>query len=148
MERAEDALRECQRHEQLAQQALEDARLTLAHYIERLPSLIEQLYVDCIGHLVSLQFIQDKAYDEGKLRARVAEFKAEVTDAEKALAAAIEAVRDAQSVLNKERVKLEAMRDLIKQERIQISIAEGRSLAKTLDDLSGSKFARGLRKAP
>ena len=147
MEQAEEALRECQRREILANQALEDARLTLANYVERLPGLIEQLYVDCIGHLVSLQFVQDKAHDEAQLRARVAEYRAEVTEAEKALDTAKEAVKTAQAVLNKERVKLEAMRDLIKKERIQIAIADGRSLAKTLDDLAGSKFARGLRKA-
>ena len=92
------------------------------------------------------QFVQDKAFDEGKLRAHVAELRAEVTDAEKELEAAIEGIREAQRVLNKERVKLEAMQDLIKQEKIKIAVAEGRTLAKTLDDLSGSKYTRQMRK--
>ena len=56
-----------------------------------------------------------------------------------------EGVREAQRVLNKERVKLEAMQDLIKEEKIKIAVAEGRTLAKTLDDLSGSKYARQMR---
>lgn len=147
VERAEDALRQAQARQRRATQALEDARAALADYVKRLPGLIEQLYADCIGHLVSRQFVQDKTHDEGQLRARVAEFKAEVTEAEKALQAAIEAVKQAQAALNKERVKLDAMRDLIKDERKKIAAAEDRTLAKALDDLSGAKFVRALRKA-
>lgn len=147
MEQAEEALRAAQRQEQHARQVLESAKVSLAHYIEQLPGLIEQLYADCIGHIVSRQFVQDKSYDEGRLRARVAELRAEVVEAKKGVEAAIEAVRQAQAALNKERLKLEAMRDLIKQERVKIAVAEGRTLAKALDDLSGAKFARGLRKA-
>jgi predicted nucleic acid-binding Zn-ribbon protein len=147
MEQAEEALRAAQRQEQHARQVLENSKVALADYIEQLPGLIEQLYADCIGHIVSRQFVQDKSYDEGRLRARVAELRAEVVEAEKGVEAAIEAVRQAQAALNKERLKLEAMRDLIKQERVKIAVAEGRTLAKALDDLSGAKFARGLRKA-
>ena len=147
-ERAEEALRQAQLREQAARTALEQARVTLAQYIERLPGLIEQLYADCIGFEVTPQLVQDKAFDEGKLRARVAELRAEVTDAEKELEAAMEGVREAQRVLNKERVKLEAMQDLIKQEKIKIAVAEGRTLAKTLDDLSGSKYTRQMRESP
>ena len=91
--------------------------------------------------------MQDKTHDEGQLRARVAEFKAAVIEAEKELQAAIEAVTQAQAVLNKERVKLDAMRGLIKDERKKITLAEDRALAKALDDLAGAKFVRALRKA-
>ena len=91
--------------------------------------------------------MQDKTHDEGLLRARVAEFRAAVTEAEKALQAAIEAVKQAQAVLNKERVKLDAMRDLIKEERKKLAVAESRTLAKALDDLAGAKFVRALRQA-
>jgi len=37
------------------------------------------------------------------------------------------------------------MQDLIKQEQIKIAVAEGRSLAKTLDDLAGAKYTRQMR---
>ena len=60
---------------------------------------------------------------------------------------AIEAVKQAQAALNKERVKLDAMRDLIKDERRKIAVAEERALAKALDDLAGAKFVRSLRQA-
>lgn len=147
LERAEDALRQAQARQRHATQALQDAKAALADYLKRLPGLIEQLYADCIGFLVSREFVQDKTHDEGKLRARVAEFRASVTEAEKELQAAIEAVKQAQAALNKERVKLDAMRDLIKDERKKISVAQERVLAKALDDLAGAKFVRALRKA-
>jgi flagellar biosynthesis chaperone FliJ len=145
-ERAEEALRQAQLREQTARTTLEQARLTLAHYTEHLPGLIEQLYADCIGYKVTTLFVQDKAFDERKFRAHVAELQAKVTDAEKELNFSVDAVREAQRVLNKERVKLEAMQHLIKQEKIKIAVAEGRSLAKTLDDLAGAKYTRQMRK--
>ncbi len=147
LERAEDALRQAQARQRRATQALDTAKAALADYLQRLPGLIEQLYADCIGYLVSRQFVQDKTHDEGQLRARVAEFKAAVIEAEKELQSAIEAVTQAQAVLNKERVKLDAMRDLIKDERKKITLAEDRTQAKALDDLPGAKFVRALRKA-
>lgn len=146
--RAEDALRKAQKHELDSRAALDQAQIALNQYIERLPGLIEQLYSDCIGHMVTRQFVQDKAFDEGRLRARVAELRAEVTDAEKALAAAIEAVRAAQLALNKERVKLEAMQGLIKDERSKLAVEAERSVAKIIDDLSGSKYTRRRRQSP
>lgn len=147
LERAEEDLRQAQARQRRATQALEDARAALADYVQRLPGLIEQLYADCIGHLVSREFVQDKTHEEGQLRAKVAEFKACVIEAEKELQAAIEAVQEAQRVLNRERVKLDAMRDLIRDERKKIAVAESRSLAKALDDLAGAKFVRALRQS-
>lgn len=147
LERAEEDLRQAQARQRRATQALEEAQAALADYQKRLPGLIEQLYADCIGHLVSRQFVQDKAQEEGQLRARVADFRAKVTEAEKELQAAIEAVQQAQAALNRERVRLDAMRDLIRDERKKIAVAEGRSLAKALDDLAGAKFVRALRRA-
>jgi hypothetical protein len=82
MERAEDDLRQAQARQRRATQALEDAKAALADYLKRLPGLIEQLYADCIGFLVSREFVQDKTHDEGQLRARGAEFRAGVTEAE------------------------------------------------------------------
>lgn len=146
LQQAEDDLREAQSQQRRAAQRLDDARLALSDYQKRLPGLIEQLYADCIGHQVSRQFVQDKSHDEGRLRAKVAEFRAEVTDAEKALQAAIAAVQQAQIVLNRQRVRLDAMRDLIKDERKKIEALESRSLAKALDELSGAKFVRAMRK--
>ena len=147
LERAEEDLRQAQSRQRSAAQALDEAREALADYVKRLPGLIEQLYADCIGHLVSRQFVQDKAQEEGQLRARVADFRAKVTEAEKELQAAVEAVKQAQATLNRERVRLDAMRDLIRDERKKIAVAEGRSLAKALDDLAGAKFVRALRRA-
>lgn len=146
LERAEDELRRAQARQARAEQALQAAKEALADYLKRLPGLIEQLYADCIGHLVTRQFVQDKTHEEGQLRAKVADYKGRVTEAEKELQAAIEAVRDAQAALNRERVRLDVMRDLIKDERKRLAVAEARSLAKTLDDLAGVKFVRALHK--
>ena len=147
MERAEDALRAAQQRQRRADQALAKARDALADYQRRLPGLIEQLYLDCIGHLVSREFVQDKIHDEAKLRAKVADYQAKVVEAEGELKAAIEAVRLAQLALNKERVKLDAMRELIRDERARLALGQARAQAKVLDDLAGSKFVRAMRKA-
>jgi DNA repair exonuclease SbcCD ATPase subunit len=146
LERAEDELRRAQAGQVRAEQALQAAKEALADYLKRLPGLIEQLYADCIGHLVSRQFVQDKTHEEGQLRAKVADYKGRVTEAEKALQAAIEAVKEAQAALNRERVRLDVMRDLIKDERKRMAVAEARTLAKALDDLAGVKFVRALHK--
>lgn len=147
LERAEEDLRQAQARQRRAVQNLEEAKEALADYLKKLPGLIEQLYADCIGHLVSRQFVQDKTHGEGQLRARVADFRAKVTEAEKELRAAMEAVLKAQALLNRERVKLDAMRDLIRDERRKMAAAESRTLAKAMDDLAGSKFVRALRRA-
>ena len=144
---AEDRLRRAQQQQREAEEALEEARLALADYLQRLPGLIEQVYVDCIGHLVSREFVQDKVHEEGRLRARVADYRAKVTEAEGALKAAIQAVREAQEALNRERVKLDAMREMIKEERKLLKLVEARAEAKVLDELASSKFVRAMRKA-
>lgn len=141
---AEDALRLAQQAQKRAEQVLQEARLALADYLRKLPGLIEQLYADCIGHLVSREFVQDKVYDETRLRAKVEDYKAQVTEAENALEKAVQAVKDALMQLNRERVKLDALRELIKEERKLIAIAKARSEAKVLDDLAGSKFVRAM----
>ncbi len=141
---AEDALRRAQQAQKKAEQALEEARLALADYQRKLPGLIEQLYADCIGYLVSREFVQDKVYDETRLRAKVEDYKAQVKEAEQALEKAIQAARDALVALNRERLKLDALRELIKEEKKHIAIAVARSEAKALDDLAGSKFVRAM----
>lgn len=139
---AEDELRRAQQRQAQAQQTLNDARQALADYRQKLPGLIEQVYADCIHHHISREFLADKVYEETRLRARVEDFKAQVTEAEKALLQAIEAVKAAQQRLNQERVKLDALRELIQTERKQIAIAVARSDAKVLDELAGAKFVR------
>lgn len=141
---AEDALRQAQQAQKKAEQMLEEARLALADYQRKLPDLIEQLYADCIGHLVSRAFVQDKVYDETRLRAKVEDYKAQVTEAENALEKAKEAVKNALLLLNKERVKLDALRELIQAERKIININIARADAKALDDLAGAKFVRAM----
>jgi flagellar biosynthesis chaperone FliJ len=141
---AEDALRQAQKAQSRAEQALEEARLALADYLRKLPGLIEQLYADCIGHLVSRAFVQDKVYDETRLRARVEDHKAQVVEAEQALEKAKAAVQAAQQVLHRERIKLDALRELIQAERLQLGIAQARKDAKALDDLAGAKFVRAM----
>lgn len=141
---AEDTLRRTQQAQKKAEQALEEARLALADYQRKLPALIEQLYADCIGHLVSREFVQDKVYDETRLRAKVEDYKAQVTEAQNVLEKAIAAVQEALIQLNRERVKLDALRELIKVERKHIAIAVSRAEAKALDDLAGSKFVRAM----
>ena len=145
LQQAEDDLRRAQARLRAAEQALLQAREALVDYEQRLPALIEQLYSDCIGHLVSRDFVQDKTHDEARLRARVAELKAQVVEAEKERQASVEAVQQAQAKLNKERVKLDAMRDLIKDERRKLAMADARTQAKALDDLSSAKFVRALK---
>jgi flagellar biosynthesis chaperone FliJ len=141
---AEDALRQAQRAQQRAEQALEEARIALADYQRSLPGLIEKLYADCIGHLVSREFLQGKAYDETRLRAKVESYKAQVVEAEKALENAIQATRSAQQRLAQERMKLDALRELIVSERKRIATAVARAEAKVLDELAGSKFVRAM----
>ena len=141
---AEDGLRLAQAAQRQAEQTLNEARLALRDYQERLPGLIEQLYADCIGHLVSREFVQDKAYQETRLRAKVEDFKAKVTEAEHSLEKAIEAVGAALKRLNQERLKLDALRELLKAERKQIALARARAEAKVLDELAGSRFVRSM----
>jgi len=141
---AEDGLRRAQAAQRQAEQTLNEARLALRDYQERLPGLIEQLYADCIGHLVSREFVQDKAYQETRLRAKVEDLKAKVTEAEHGLQAAIDAVNAALKRLNQERLKLDALRELLKAERKQIALARARTEAKVLDELAGSRFVRSM----
>jgi len=141
---AEDALLRAQRAQKQAEQALDEARLALEDYQQRLPGLIEQLYADCIGHLVSREFVQDKSYQETRLRAKVEDHKAQVTEAKQRLEQAIEAVQAAVKRLNQERLKLDALRELLKAERKQIALARARADAKVLDELAGSRFVRSM----
>lgn len=141
---AEDALLRAQRAQKQAEQALDEARLALEDYQQRLPGLIEQLYADCIGHLVSRAFVQDKSYQETRLRAKVEDHKAQVTEAKQRLEQAIEAVQAAVKRLNQERLKLDALRELLKAERKQIALARARADAKVLDELAGSRFVRSM----
>lgn len=141
---AQDALRRAQATQRQAEQALQEARMALEDYRQRLPGLIEQLYADCIGHLVSREFVQDKAHEETRLRAKVEDHKAKVTETEHQLEKAVQQVKDALLRLSQERVKLEALQELLKAEREKLGVARARAEAKVLDDLAGSKFVRRM----
>jgi flagellar biosynthesis chaperone FliJ len=147
VDQAEEHFRMMQKQQRQAEQALIDAKEALEDYQRKLPGLIEQLYADCMNQLVSREFLAEKTYEETQLRARVEDYKAKVIEAEKALEAARIAVQEAQRQLNLERVKLDAMRDLIKAERQKLLVIEARAQAKVLDELASSKFVRKLRKA-
>jgi hypothetical protein len=56
----------------------------------------------------------------------------------------VEATQAAQLRLKQERMKLDALRELIKAERKNIAVAVARAEAKVLDDLAGSKFVRAM----
>lgn len=147
VDQAEEHLRTMQRQERLAEQALVDAHQALEDYKRKLPVLIEQLFADCMNQLVSREFLAEKTYEETQLRARVEDYKAKVIESEKALEAARRATQEAQQQLNLERVKLDAMRDLIKAERQKLQVIDARAQAKVLDELASSKFVRKMRKA-
>jgi hypothetical protein len=144
LQAAEDALRAAQLEERRAKSALNEAKFALEDYQQRLPGLIEQLYVDCIGFVVSREFVQEKTFEEKQLRAKVEDFKAKVVEAEHVLEKAIEAVKQAQIKLNQERTKLDALKELITSEKKKIKLAAARAEAKVLDDLAGSKFVRRM----
>jgi len=147
VEQAEDDLRKAQKQQREAEQNLQQAREALEDYKQKLPGLIEQLYADCINHLVSREFLAEKTHEETQLRSRVEDYKGKVKEAEKALEAAREAVVQAQKRLNQERMKLDALRELIKTERQKLQVIQARAEAKVLDELAGSKFVRKMRKA-
>jgi flagellar biosynthesis chaperone FliJ len=147
VDQAEEHFRLMQKQQREAEQALINAKQALEDYQRKLPGLIEQLYADCMNRLVSREFLAEKTYEETQLRARVEDYKAKVTEAEKSLEAARRATLEAQRVLNLERVKLDAMRDLIKAERQKLQVIEARAQAKVLDELASSKFVRKMRKA-
>jgi flagellar biosynthesis chaperone FliJ len=147
VDEAEDELRRAQYRQRQAEDALKQAHAELDDYKQRLPVLIEQLYVDCIHHLVSREFVQDKVYDETRLRSKVEDYKAKVIEATKNLQLARQASDEAQGRLNKERLKLDALKEMILSERKKIQIAIARTEAKVLDDLAGSKYVRALRQS-
>jgi flagellar biosynthesis chaperone FliJ len=147
VEQTEEDLRQAQKRQREADAALSQAREALEDYKRKLPDLIEQLYADCINHLVSREFLAEKTHEETQLRSRVEDFKGKVTEAEKALEAARQAVLETQKRLNQERVKLDALRELIKAERQKLQVIESRAQARVLDELASSKFVRKMRKA-
>lgn len=143
---AEDALRRAQQALRQSEQALEEARLALARYLQALPGLIEQLFADCIGHLVSREFVQDKTYEETQLRAKVEDYKARVVEAEHALAVAQHAVQTASAHLVQAELKLEAVQALVKDARKRAAVAQARADGRVLDELATARFVRAERK--
>ena len=141
---AEDAQRAAAQAVVRAEQMLAEARLALQDYQERLPGLIEQLFADCIGHLVSREFVQDKIHEESRLRAKVEDYKAKVTEAQNALQQARDRLEQATARLAQERLKLDALRELLKLERRKVQIGLARAEARALDDLAGAKYVRAM----
>jgi flagellar biosynthesis chaperone FliJ len=142
VEKAEDDLRKAQallkqRHAEFLQ-----AKEALEKYVHDLPGLIESLYSDCIGYVVSREFLQDKIKDEALLRAKVEDYKMQVKEAMEAIKKQQAVVEEASQRLNQEQRKLDALGELLAEIKKEQKIAQGRADAKVLDDLASSKFVR------
>jgi flagellar biosynthesis chaperone FliJ len=142
VEKAEDDLRKAQallkqRHTEFLQ-----AKEALEKYVQELPSLIESLYSDCIGYVISREFLQDKIKDEALLRAKVEDYKMQVKEAMEAIKKQQAVVEEASQRLNQEQRKLDALGELLDEIKKEQKIAQGRADAKVLDDLASSKFVR------
>jgi flagellar biosynthesis chaperone FliJ len=147
VERAEDELRKAQAIVVQRQNELQQAQIALENYVKELPALIEALYTDCIGYIVSRAFVQDKVAEEALLRAKVEDFKHQVEEARQALKKAEDAVQEAQDNLNREKRKLDALGELIGEIKKGVAIERGRAEAKVIDELASSKFVRNRAKA-
>lgn len=142
VEKAEDDLRKAQallkqRHAEFLQ-----AKEALEKYLQDLPGLIVSLYADCIGYVVSREFVQDKTKEEALLRAKVEDYKMQVTEAMEAIKKQQAIVDEANQRLNQEQRKYDALGEMLADLKKQQRIAQGRADAKVLDDLASSKFIR------
>lgn len=142
VEKAEDDLRKAQallkqRHAEFLQ-----AKEALEKYLQELPELIKSLYSDCIGFVVSREFVQDKIKEEALLRAKVEDYKMQVQEAMEAIKKQQEVVDEANERLQREQRKLDALGELLDELKKEQRIAQGRADAKVLDDLASSKFVR------
>ncbi len=142
VEKAEDNLRKAQALLKQRQAEFVKAKEALEKYLQELPGLIESLYSDCIGYIVSREFIQDKIKDEALLRAKVEDYKIQVQEAMEAIKKQQAVVDEANLRLNQEQRKYDALGELIDEMKKEQKIAQGRADAKVLNDLASSKFIR------
>jgi flagellar biosynthesis chaperone FliJ len=110
--------------------------------MQELPGLIVSLYADCIGYVVSKEFVQDKTKEEALLRAKVEDYKMQVTEAMEAIKKQQAVVDEANQRLNQEQRKYDALGEMLAELKKQQRIEQGRADAKVLDDLASSKFIR------
>jgi flagellar biosynthesis chaperone FliJ len=142
VEKAEDDLRKAQALLKQRQAEFIKAKEALEKYLQELPGLIESLYSDCIGYIVSREFVQDKIKDEALLRAKVEDYKMQVTEAMEAIKKQQAVVDEANERLQREQRKFDALGELLDELKKEQRIAQGRADAKVLDDLASSKFIR------
>lgn len=142
VEKAEDDLRKAQALLKQRQAEFIQAKEALEKYLQELPGLIESLYSDCIGYVVTREFVQDKIKDEALLRAKVEDYKMQVTEAMEAIKKQQAVVEEANERLNREQRKYDALGELLDEMKKEQRIAQGRADAKVLDDLASSKFIR------
>ena len=142
VEKAEDDLRKAQALLKQRQAEFIQAKDALEKYLQELPGLIESLYSDCIGYVVTREFVQDKIKDEALLRAKVEDYKMQVTEAMEAIKKQQAVVDEANERLHREQRKFDALGELLDEMKKEQRIAQGRADAKVLDDLASSKFVR------
>lgn len=142
VEKAEDDLRKAQALLKQRQAEFIQAKEALENYLQALPDLIESLYADCIGYIVSREFVQDKTKEEALLRAKVEDYKMQVQEAMEAIKKQQAVVEEANERLNREQRKYDALGELLDEIKKEQKIAQGRADAKVLDDLASSKFIR------
>jgi flagellar biosynthesis chaperone FliJ len=142
VEKAEDDLRKAQALLKQRQAEFIQAKDALEKYLQELPGLIESLYADCIGYVVTREFVQDKIKDEALLRAKVEDYKMQVTEAMEAIKKQQAVVDEANERLQREQRKFDALGELLDEMKKEARIAQGRADAKVLDDLASSKFVR------
>jgi len=142
VEKAEDDLRKAQALLKQRQAEFIQAKEALEKYLQELPGLIESLYADCIGYVVSREFVQDKIKEEALLRAKVEDYKMQVQEAMEAIKKQQAVVDEANERLQREQRKLDALGELLEELKKEQRIAQGRADAKVLDDLASSKFVR------
>jgi flagellar biosynthesis chaperone FliJ len=100
------------------------------------------LYSDCIGFVVSREFVQDKVKEEALLRAKVEDYKVQIQEAIEAIKKQQAIVEECTARLNQEQRKYDALGELLEELKKEKRIAQGRADAKVLDDLASSKFVR------
>lgn len=142
VEKAEDDLRKAQALLKQRQAEFIQAKEALEKYLLELPGLIESLYADCIGYIVSREFVQDKTKEEALLRAKVEDYKMQVQEAMEAIKKQQAVVEEANERLNREQRKYDALGELLDEMKKEQKITQGRADAKVLDDLASSKFIR------
>jgi len=142
VEKAEDDLRKAQALLKQRHAEFLKAKNDLEQYLQELPGLIESLYADCIGFVVSREFVQDKIKEETQLRAKVEDYKMQVQEAMEAVKKQQLVVDEANERLQREQRKLDALGELLEEIKKEKRIAQGRADAKVLDDLASSKFVR------